>query len=140
MNIGKWEGNYFVFGILFSCQQLLHCLQFESSFNCVLFFCKQRGRNYKYFIPKTTLPTGTRVWFKKDSLRSENKCSSLHVLTRTTLAKYASKGIYEIKKMMTFLFLPFVWSLWSVFATWLRVMFYTFGHQPTRLVCVCVKM
>ena len=31
MNIGKWKGNYFVFGILFSWQQLLHCLEFESN-------------------------------------------------------------------------------------------------------------
>ena len=47
--LGKWKGIYyqFVFGILFSWQQLFHCLQFESSFKCLL-LKKQRGKNYKF--------------------------------------------------------------------------------------------
>ena len=50
------------------------------------------------------------------------------------------KEIYKIRKMVTFLFLPFLWPQWSVFAIQLHVIFYTFGHQPARLVCVCIKM
>ena len=41
-------------------------------------------------------------------------------------------------KVVTFLFLPFLWPLRSVFAIQLSVIFYTFGHQPARLVCVCI--
>ena len=37
------------------------------------------------------------------------------------LAKYASKEIYKIRKMVTFLFLPFLWPLWSVFTIQLHV-------------------
>ena len=73
-------------------------------------FVANRGKNCKF--QKLHYPFGTRLWFKKDKLFSENKCSSLHVLTGTTSGlKNASKGIYIIRKMVTFLFLPFLWPL-----------------------------
>ena len=135
--IGKWKGNYFV------------CLEFSfrtavttlPSVGVLIQMCfvANRGKNCKF--QKLHYSFGTRLWFKKDKLFSENKCSSLHVLTRTTSGlKYASKGIFIMRKMVTFLFLPFLWPLWSVFAIQLHVIFYTFGHQPARLVCVCIKM
>ena len=45
------------------------------------------------------------------------------------LAKYASKGISKMNNLVTFLF-----------CIQLHVIFYTFAHQPARLVCVCIKM
>ena len=56
------------------------------------------------------------------------------------LAKYAAKEIYKIRKMVTFLFLPFRWPLWSVFAIQLHVIFYTLGHHSTCQVSLFVSV
>ena len=78
--IGKWKGNYLV------------CLEFSfrtavttlPSVRVLIQMCfvANRGKNCKF--QKLHYSFGTRLWFKKDKLFSENKCSSLHVLTRTT--------------------------------------------------------
>ena len=56
------------------------------------------------------------------------------------LVKYAWKEINKIRKMVTFLFWPFLWPLWSVFAIQLHAIFYIFGHQCARLVWVCIRI
>ena len=105
----------------------------------VIYF-KQRG---KIINSKTALPFGTRLWFKKDLLSAKNKkmfkfaCFGKdHIWLNMLQREFISK----VRKMVTFLFSPFLWPLWSAFALQLHVVFYTSGHQPARLVCVCIKM
>ena len=101
------------FGILFSWQQLLHCLQFESSIKCVLLATKRE----KLQIPKTILPLGTKLWFKKDLLSSENKCSCLHALTRPQIwLNMCQKKFIKSGKWWHFYFCLSLakWSVWAI--------------------------
>ena len=136
MNIGKWKGNYFVC-LEFSFHDSSYYTAVSLSPHSSVLCWKQRGKNYKF--QKLHYPLEQDYCLKK--IRSFQKinlqvCMFWH---GPYLAKYASKGIYIIRKMVTFLFLPFLWPLRSVFAIQLHVIFYIFGHQPARLVCMCIK-
>ena len=64
MNVGKGKGNYFV------CLEFsFHDSSYYTAFSLIphaIVFCFVANNEGEYFIPKTTLPTGTREWFKKD--------------------------------------------------------------------------
>ena len=55
----------------------------------------------------------------------------------------ASKGIYKIRKMHGDISI-FAFDMATVIsfchAVIMHVIFYTLGHQPARLVCVCIQM
>ena len=103
-------------------------------------FVANRGKNYKF--QNYTSPWNKSIlWFKKGKLFSENKCSSLHILARTTSGlKYASKGIYNQENGDISIF-AFPLATVTSFGHTVACKFYMqFGHQPARLVFVCIKM
>ena len=127
-SLGIWKGNYFgVWNSLFMTAviTLPVSLSPHSSGLC----CKQRGKNYKF--RKLHYPLEQDYGLKKISYFQKINLQVCMFWQGPHLAKYASKGIYIIRKMVTFLFVPFLWPLWSVFAIQLHVIFYTFGHQPS---------
>ena len=76
--------------------------------------CQQRGKNYKF--QKLHYPLEQDNGLKKISEVQKINVQVCMFWQGPHLAKYASKEIYKIRKMVTFLFLPFLWPQWSVFA------------------------
>ena len=136
-SLGKWKGNYFEC-LEFSFHDSSYYTAFSLSPHSSGLCCKQRRKNYK--LQKLHYPLEQDYGLKRISYFQKINVQVCLFWQGTHLAKYASKGIYVIRKMVTFLFLPFLWPLWSVFDIQLHVIFYTFGYQHARLVCVCIKM
>ena len=77
-----------------------------------VFLLQTKRGNYKF---QKLHYFGTRLWFKKIGQVQTIKFQVCLLWQGPHLAKFASKGIYKIRLMETFLFLPFFWLLWSVF-------------------------
>ena len=112
-SLGIWNGNYFV-GLEFSFPDSSYYTAFSLSPHSSVFCCKQRGKNYKF--QKLHYPLEQDYDLKKISSFQKINLQVCTFWQRPHLTKYASKRIYIIRKMVTFLFLPFLWPIWSVFA------------------------
>ena len=89
--IGKWKGNYLVC-LEFSFRTAVTTLP-SAGVLIQMCFVANRGKNCKF--QKLHYPFGTRLWFKKDKLFSENKSSSWHVLTNIWLKKCFKGNLYN---------------------------------------------
>ena len=119
-SLGKWKSNYF--GCLeFSFHDSSYYSAFSLSPHSSVFCCQQRGKNYKF--QKLHYPLEQDNGLKKISEVQKINVQVCMFWQGPHLAKYASKEIYKIRKMVTFLFLPFLWPLWSVSTIQLHVIF-----------------
>ena len=137
----KWtEANerVIILCLVFSFDDSSYYTTFSLSLHSSVFCCQQRGKNYKF--PKLHYLLEQVYGLKKISYVRKINVQVCMFWQGRHLVKYASKEMYKIRKMVTFLYLPSLWPLWSVFAIQLHVIFYTFRHQRARLVFVFIKM
>ena len=90
----------------FSFHDSSHFTAFSLSPHSSVFCCKQRGKNYKF--QKLHYPLEQDYGLKKISQVQKINIQVFMFWQGPHLAKYAPKGIYKVKKMVTFLFLLFL--------------------------------